>query len=341
MDRLPDIFDKYKPYIDQQLKSLLAGRNLSFYDMIRYHLGWADSRGRSINAGSGKYLRATLCLLGCESTGSGFERALPLAAAIELVHNYSLVHDDIQDNDRVRRHRPTVWSIWGKPQAINAGSAMRMIAGLSLQELGPLGVSAEKQVDAAAIMDSACLEMIEGQYLDIGFEAAADIGLGQYMDMIEKKTSALIRAALMMGACLNIGPKELEFFSSLGTNLGLAFQIRDDMLGIWGNDKKTGKPNGSDIRKKKKSFPVVYLLENAPTGLREKFLEIYGRKKISAGDVGQVIGYLEEAGAREYSQREADHFYQKTLEAIQDLPLKPAARRDFTRISEFLVKREF
>jgi len=341
MDRLPDIFKKYKPYINRQLKSMVAGRNLPFYRMISYHMGWVDSRGESIQAESGKYLRATLCLLGCESTGSDFRAALPLAAAIEYVHNFSLVHDDIQDNDRLRRHRPTVWSIWGKPQAINAGSAMRIIAGLALQKLNDLGISAQKQVDAAAIMDEACLRMIEGQYLDISFESRNDIGLKDYLDMIEKKTSALIEAALMMGACVNIKTEDLEPFRMLGLNLGLAFQIRDDILGIWGNDRKTGKPNGSDIRKKKKSFPVVFFMANATGKTKDRFLEIYSQKKISDDDMGWVIKCLEQMGAKEYSQEKADHFYRQTVKAIQSLPVKPQMRKHYNQIAEFLVKREF
>jgi len=341
MDRLPDIFLKYKPYIDRQLRSMVQGRELPLYDMIRYHLGWQDKEGKAIEAHTGKYLRATLCLLGCECTGSNFDKALPLAGAIEYIHNFSLIHDDIQDNDRVRRHRPTVWSIWGKPQAINAGSAMSSIAGLALGELDRLGVEARKQLDAAAIMDNACLEMLEGQYLDISFEARPEIGLDEYMVMIEKKTSALIRASLMMGASLNLDKKSLDPFSLLGSNLGLAFQIKDDILGIWGNDYKTGKPNGSDIRKKKKSFPIVLLLERLNPKKKEILLDIYNSTNMTAEDVALVISWLDEIGARHYSQEKADYYYSRTLESIEALPARGPMKSQFRKVSEFLVKREF
>ncbi len=341
MDRLPEIFLKYKPYIDRQLKSMVEDKNLPFYGMIRYHLGWADSQRRSIKAGSGKYLRATLCLLGCESTGTSFAAALPLAGAIEYVHNFSLVHDDIQDNDRIRRHRPTVWSIWGKPQAINAGSAMRIIAGLALHDLGRQGISDSKHVQASAIMDQACLNMLEGQYMDISFETRARIGLDEYLSMIEKKTSALIQASLMMGACLNKDQKDLEPFRSLGLNLGLAFQIKDDMLGIWGNDKKTGKISGSDIRKKKKSFPIIFLMGKLDGRAGRNFREIYSCKHISGNDLKRIMGWLDRTEARQYSQEKADDYYKKTLKAIQDLPVRPNMKEHFKHISEFLVKRNF
>jgi len=317
---------------------MVAGKKLPLYDMIGYHLGWLDAQGRQKKTNTGKYLRATLCLLGCESTGSDFRRALPLAGAIEYVHNFSLVHDDIQDNDRLRRHRPTVWALWGKPQAINTGSAMQIIAGLALHQLD---ASAQKQMDAAGILDCACLGMLEGQYLDISFEDRQDIGLDEYLDMIAKKTAALIQAALTMGACMNVDKKDLGPFCQLGTNLGQAFQIKDDILGIWGNDQKTGKPHGSDILKKKKSFPIVYLMGKLAGKKKDDFHRIYGLDAISSEHMKKIISWLDEADAQAYAQKKADHYYQKTLSAIAALPVKGAMKEHFKQISEFLVKREF
>lgn len=150
--------------------------------MMRYHLGWIDEHGKSAEAG-GKYLRATLCLLSCQAVGGKPEMALPLAAAIELVHNFSLIHDDIQDRDRERRHRPTVWCVWGEPQAINAGTAMRMIASLELSKLTDNDFAAEKVMDAHKILDESTLRMIEGQFLDISFENRLDIKVSEYLNM--------------------------------------------------------------------------------------------------------------------------------------------------------------
>ena len=130
---------------------MLAERQSPLYDMMRYHLGWIDAQGRPLPGSAGKALRPTLCLLACEAVGGTYHRALPAAAAVELVHNFSLIHDDIQDDDRERRHRPTVWSIWGKPQAINAGTAMRVLASLALSRLSERGVSGEKQLHAQRI----------------------------------------------------------------------------------------------------------------------------------------------------------------------------------------------
>lgn len=341
MDKLPPVFNYYKPHIEKQLSSSLQDRDLPFYQMLRYHLGWVDEQGKPIATKGGKYLRATLCLLACESVSSNFKPALPLAEAIEYVHNFSLVHDDIQDNDQKRRHKPTVWSIWGKPQAINVGSAMRVIASLAVHKLSRYGISCSRQMKASSIMDQACLNMIEGQYLDISFEHKKNIGLQDYLVMIEKKTAALIEASLMMGACLFVGGRKLEAFGALGRNLGLAFQIKDDMLGIWGNDQKTGKSSGSDILKRKKSMPIVYLMENGSEQVKKGLSSIYSQDKISKRDLQQVLDYLDQAGAREYCQKQADHYYLKSQQALKGLPLQGGTEKHYLEISEFLVKREF
>ena len=250
MGKLPEVFNKYNSFIEKELKSLFKHRDLYLYGMMQYHMGWIDSQGNTANNNSGKMLRATLCLLACESLNGGdFRKALPIAAAIELIHNYSLVHDDIQDDDETRRHRPTVWKIWGKPQAINAGSALKALSTLSVLNLKAYNISTGKHVEIFKILEDSCLTMIEGQFLDIDFEDRTDINVDDYLGMIKKKTSALIIGALKIGAVINIESNMLAPFERFGMFLGIAFQIKDDILGIWGNDGKTGKPKGNDIRK--------------------------------------------------------------------------------------------
>ena len=241
--KLPVVFERYRSEIDSELRAVLAERESPLYDMMRYHLGWIDWQGRPLSGTAGKALRPALCLLACEAVGGTYHRALPAAAAVELLHNFSLIHDDIQDDDRERRHRPTVWSIWGKPQAINAGTAMRVLASLALSRLGENGVSGEKQLRIQRILDESCLRLIEGQYLDISYESRLDIGVTDYLGMIDGKTAALIGCSLELGAFLGTDDEAvIRGLWNFGRNLGLAFQIRDDILGIWGDEKETGKP---------------------------------------------------------------------------------------------------
>ncbi len=342
MGKLPEVFGKYNSYIEEELKSLFKHRDLYLYGMMQYQLGWIDSQGNAANNNSGKMLRAVLCLLACESLNGGdFKKALPIAAAIELIHNYSLVHDDIQDDDEFRRHRPTVWKIWGKPQAINAGSALKVLSTLSVLNLKAHKISTEKQVEIFKILNDSCLAMIEGQFLDIDFEDRTDIDVDDYMEMIKKKTSALISGALKIGAVINIDNNRLAPFEKFGMFLGIAFQIKDDILGIWGNDAKTGKPKGNDIRKRKKSLPIIFCLQESGERIRERLANAYRKKRISQRNVNNILAYLDRVKAREFCDEMARKYYRLALNQIKELPISPDKRGNFEEIARFLINRDF
>ena len=340
--QLPSAFDRYRSAIDAEVRSALATYTAPLYDMLRYHLGWIDAQGRPADGTAGKALRPTLCLLACEALGDGYAQALPAAAAIELVHNFSLIHDDVQDDDRERRHRPTVWAIWGKPQAINAGTAMRVLASLTLLRLGDHGVPAEVQLEAQRLLDESCLRLIEGQYLDISFEGRLDVGLDEYLQMIGLKTAALISCALEVGALLAGSDRSTrEAFRELGHNLGLAFQIRDDVLGIWGDEAKTGKPAGSDIRRRKKSLPIIYALERAPDGAREVLAGFYRGGAVDDEAVATVLGILDGIGARAKAQALAVACCERALARMGGMALAPWARQSLEEMADFLAQRDF
>ncbi len=342
MGELPEVFNKYYSFIEEELKSLFKQRDLYLYDMMQYHMGWKDSQGNPVNNNSGKMLRATLCLLACESLNEGdFKKALPIAAAIELIHNYSLVHDDIQDDDEFRRHRPTVWKIWGKPQAINAGSALKILSTLSVLNLKVHNIPTEKQVEIFKILDDSCLEMIEGQFLDIDFEDRSDIDVDDYLDMIEKKTSGLISGSLKIGAVLNIGIDKLAPFEKFGKYLGLAFQIKDDILGIWGSNAETGKLNGSDIRKRKKSLPIIFCLQKSGGRIKGRLANTYRKKKISQRDVNNIFTCLDNVKAHEFCDEMAGKYYRLALKQAKELPVSTEKREDFEEIARFLIERDF
>ena len=340
MSKFPDIFVKFRGPIEGELKRLLSKRRMPLYEMMRYHLGWVDENGQPISGG-GKYLRATLCLLASQAVGGEFEVALRFAAAIELVHNFSLIHDDIQDRDSERRHRPTVWKIWGEPQAINAGTAMRVLASMAITDLKTTGLPPEKLIDAYKILDESCLSMIEGQYLDISFEDNLEIRLSDYMDMIEKKTAALIEASLQLGALTALSSDDAVPFKRFGRYLGLAFQIRDDVLGIWGDEGATGKPRGSDIRRKKKSFPIVFALERANGIIRTDILSAFQKDVLDDDNVGRVISGLEQLGAYQFSRNKCEMYYRRALDEIKKLPVLISYIDDFKEVARFLIKRDF
>jgi len=349
MMQLPAIFEIYKPYIEKEIKSLLSNTELlkisknkiALYEMMAYHMGWADENGTKVISNSGKYLRATLTLLSCESICGDFKKALPAAAAIELIHNFSLVHDDIQDGDEIRRHRPTVWKIWGKPQAINVGSAMKTLANLSVLNLQKNNIPLNKLIEILKILDESCFRMLEGQFLDIDFEIRPDVDIADYLKMIERKTAALIECALQIGAVTVINYSKIKPFKNFGKYLGLAFQIRDDILGIWGNDKKTGKPSGNDLRKKKKTFPIVYVLSNTDRISRQNFLKIYSKETIYDEDIEKILDILGNLNIREISEKKTEEFYNLALAEIKKLPVNTEKIMYFEEISNFLINRDF
>ena len=337
----PSAFKRYRAAIDTELKAVLDDRKSPLYDMMRYHLGWVDEKGNPIKASPGKALRPTLCLLACEAVGGAWYKALPAAAGMELLHNFSLIHDDVQDDDRERRHRPTVWSIWGKPQAINAGDALATIAGLALIGLAQRGVPAAKQLLTTRLMYEACLTTIEGQYLDISYESRFDVVVGDYLEMIERKMAILIARSLEMGALLGTDDEDVRHgLYRFGRNLGLAFQVRDDILGIWGDEKKTGKPWGSDIRHRKKSLPIAYALEKAKGKARIELVNIYQDEAIGDEGVRAVLAILDDVAARDYAHSLAIGYRDAAMEELNEISLRPWPRRQLSEMARFVVERD-
>ncbi|HEX9016651.1 MAG TPA: polyprenyl synthetase family protein, partial [Chloroflexota bacterium] len=249
--------------IDERIAALIPpGRAAEpLYGMLKYHLGWVDSEMHPAHGDPGKRVRSRLSLLACEAAGGRAEDALPAATAVELLHNFSLIHDDIQDRSELRRHRKTVWAIWGEAQAINAGDEMFV-----LSQLAVLEASAPQVATAAArILNEASRRLCEGQYLDLAFELRDTVTIEQYLEMIEGKTAALLEAACLMGGIFaGADAAVASGLARYGREMGLAFQMRDDYLGIWGDPAETGKPAADDVAGKKKTLPILYALNNAP-----------------------------------------------------------------------------
>jgi geranylgeranyl diphosphate synthase type I len=331
----------YREAVDAELHAVFGNLALPLYDMMRYHLGWIDERGQVANGKSGKALRPALCLMACHALHRCFEPALPVAAALELVHNFSLIHDDVQDDDRQRHHRPTVWSIWGKPQAINAGTAMRILVNEALKRLEDHGVSAAKRLKLQELLDQASLRLIEGQYLDIDFEKRLDITVADYLTMIEGKTGALIACSLEAGAALGTDDAEaLARYRTLGKAIGLSFQIRDDILGIWGDQNVLGKPLASDIVRRKKTLPVIHALESARDGYRATLEAYYGNGH-AQGAVPEILDLLDRVGARDYALEMDSRYCRKAREILKDLDTTERARGQFEELISFLEGRGF
>lgn len=337
---LPKSFDKYVPALDARLKASIDDRGLFLYDMLRYHMGWVDDQGGPINSSSGKGLRSMMCLWACEAVGGNWEDALPAAAALELVHNFSLIHDDIQDGDKERRHRPTVWSLWGLPQGINAGDSMRGLATLALVDGGRC-YPKEKLVAALAGLENACLEMIEGQYLDISYEDRTETTTVEYLDMISRKTGALIECSFYLGALIGTdSPDVVQSFKQCGRELGLVFQIRDDVLGVWGKEESTGKPVASDIRRKKMCLPLVYALHESSGEDQKVVQSLFQADEPSEKKVSEVLGVLDGLGAQGYCQSLAAEQRERALSRVESVEMSSSTRGELEELATFFLERE-
>lgn len=325
----------YLPFVEDFLRKIVGegeGELSRHYGMMRYHMGWADEELRPITAPAGKRLRPLLCLLSCEAAGGNWKEAIPAAAALELVHNFSLVHDDIQDRSPFRRHRPTVWKLWGEALAINVGDALLILACRAMEKLPQ-----EKFRECCQILSDACLMLTEGQFLDLTFEKKERVFLEEYMEMIRRKTAALMAASAQMGATIATDDRRLvERFRSFGENLGMAFQVQDDILGLWGDEAVTGKPAADDLRQRKKTLPIIYAMEKDP-----RLLSLMTQAKWGEREVAEALGIINQSGAKEFAQAQAFSFYKKALEELAGLGQDSEAMQALIDLASFMVGREY
>ena len=294
------------------------------YAQVRYHLG-LDGSGAS----GGKRIRPLLGLLAYASIAGDHARALPGAAAVELGHNFSLVHDDIEDGDRERRHRPTVWALHGVPQAINTGDMLFSLSRMALHRLSDLGFSDAKVLRLMRLYDETCVALCEGQYIDIATSESADgMSVDLYFDMIGRKTAALIAASIEAGAALATDDDEvIRRYRGFGWALGLAFQLNDDLLGIWGREDETGK-EPTDLLRRKKTLPVIYALERGGPEDRARLTELYQREELSPADVAELTTILERSGARDYTRDEARRYRDEALAELDAAGVVDGAARE-------------
>ena len=301
------------------------------YEMVRYHLA-LDGKGGN----GGKRVRPLLGLLAYASIAGDHRKALPGAAAVELGHNFSLVHDDIEDGDRERRHRPTLWTVYGVPQAINAGDTLFSLSRIALHRLTDLGFSDAKVLRLMRLYDETCLRLCEGQYIDIWTsEHDEPMPVELYFDMIGRKTAALIAASIEAGAILATEDEDvIARYRGFGWALGLAFQLNDDLLGIWGPEQTTGK-EPSDVVHHKKTLPVIYAAEHAGPEDRERLATLRAGNDPTAGEVAEIIEILERSGAREYTRDQARRYRDQALAELDAAGVvKPEAR---ARLEEIIV----
>jgi geranylgeranyl diphosphate synthase type I len=325
------------PSIERELQRQIRrvdGRGMKpFHEMLAYHMGWTQTRaGKPAGA---KRIRPLLMLLVCEAVGGDWRDALPGAAALEIVHNFSLVHDDIQDNSPTRRGRPALWTLQGTALAINAGDALLTIANQALLDL-ERSRPASQVLLVTRVLQDACLDLTRGQYLDLCHQERNQLSLRAYWSMIDGKTAALLAACTEIGAILGGANKSTQgHYREFGRVLGAAFQVQDDILGVWGDESATGKSAASDLAEGKLSLPVVYGLRK-----RGQFARSWLRPRSRPRRATALRQMLSEEGAYDYSVRQSQRLTRQALLKLQSLRPRGAAGAALAELTQQLLNRQ-
>jgi geranylgeranyl diphosphate synthase, type I len=329
-----EILTETKKLVDPELERRVDGLHPTMRTIARYHFGWQDAEGRPEAAGSGgKALRPALAVLGARAVGAGGEEAavLDAAAAVELIHNFSLLHDDIMDGDRTRRHRPTAWTVYGVDQTLLAGCALQTLAFETLTERSP---------GAVASLAASVQVLIAGQSEDLDLAGNEAATVDQCLHMEAGKTASLLSASASLGALAHGASAErVRLLAEYGHHLGMAFQLVDDLLGIWGETGTTGKPVAADLYARKRSAPVVAAL-CAGSAASSRLREVLARPgDLSDADLVLAADLVEQAGGRSWTQDRADLHTHEALARLDRLAPPPSALADLAEVTRFLLSR--
>ena len=385
----PQILERARVLVEPSLRRAVEQLDPQIAPLALYHFGWADEHGQPTTTSGGKGIRSTLAVLSAEAAGAPAEAGVPGAVAVELIHNFSLLHDDIIDGDAERRHRPTVWAVFGQGEAIIVGDALHALAfdvllggatggadsaakgaggagnaaeGAAVEandaETDANGCLASRLQDhshgvvtndaateasraAASRLASATATMIAGQSRDMAFNERMDVTPEQCLAMEADKTGALLGYASSVGAVLAGADAEvIAALESFGSQLGLAFQAADDLLGIWGDPAVTGKPVGNDLRERKKSFPVVVALSQQTAASEELASILSQNAALNEAAIARATELVEQAGGKESANAAAHDYLHQALACIQTAPLAAPAVEELTHLARFAVTRD-
>ncbi|MBA8951105.1 family 2 encapsulin nanocompartment cargo protein polyprenyl transferase [Actinomadura namibiensis] len=322
--------------LDPALREVVAELPPVMRRIAAYHFGWRDEEDRPARGGAGKAIRPALTLLCAEAVGGTAADALPAAVAVELAHNFSLLHDDVMDGDLTRRHRATAWSVFGANAAILAGDAL-LAAAFEVVAAAP-GPAAR---GAVGVLSRAMLELVEGQSADMAFEERADVALAECLAMASGKTAALMGASCALGGMFGGATRErVERLRAFGEGLGLAFQLVDDLLGVWGDPAVTGKPVYSDLRNRKKSLPVVAALASGTDAGRELRTLYLAKEPLGDAELARAARLVEDAGGRAWASRRADELMTGALAELAMAAPEPPAHRELDAVARLVTRRD-
>ena len=319
-------FSEYQEALEGELRDLFAGREGFIYNLLRYHLGWVDQQGNPLESSASLHLQGAVALVACEALGADFRQSLPAAAGVELVHHFTLVHGEVQAGRANDPNRPSIWWVWGPAQAINAGDGLHALGRTAMMRLAQRGIPPERVLRAVRSLDTACLKLCEGQYMDLEFQDKLMVTDAAYMDMIGRRAGALSGCSAETGA-LAAGASDAlcDALREFGTHIGSAWRISQDIDDLWGvrGDGMTA----ANVIAKKKSLPIIHAIEHGSIAAKRELGGIYMKRVLDPEDTSRLVSILEETAARAAAQSRAERLAQSALDAASTAGV-PAAGLD-------------
>ena len=333
---VPPLLSQARNLMMSAMREAVDGLSPRIRRVVAYHLGWIDAQGNEVTEPGGKAVRPALVYACAVAVGGREESATPGAVAVELVHNFSLLHDDVMDRDTERRHRPTAWALMGIGEAILAGDALLALA----QDL-LIDPPTPERLRAAAALSEATADMITGQAQDLSFEERDDVGLDECVAMLTNKTAALIACSCKLGAILGGGSeRQVEALGAFGHSLGISFQAVDDVLGIWGQPELTGKPAHSDLRQRKKSLPVVAALDAGGPAADEIRRAFGSEGELDEEAVALLAKLVEDNGGRDRALEVSFDAFEAAIAGLGRAQLAEGSRESLEGIAGFITDRD-
>lgn len=307
-------YDEYRQSVERELRDIFEGREGFLYNLLRYHLGWVDQQGRPQDGGTPLHFQGAVVLAACQALDADFRAALPAAAGVELVHHFTLVHGEVQAGRAEDADRPSIWWVWGPAQAINAGDGLHALGRTAMMRLAGNGTSPERVLRAVRSLDTACLRLCEGQYMDLEFQDQMIVTNAAYLEMVNRKAGALTGCAAESGAlAAGASDAQCDILQRLGVNLGAAWQIARDIGQLWGEQGDGVTP--SNIISKKKSLPLIHALEHGSIAARRELGAIYMKRVLEPEDANKLVAILNETGSRPVAEQRARQLLEEGLAA--------------------------
>ena len=324
--------------VESGLRGVLESRRMPLYGMMSYHMGWTDRSGNPVTPRQLARTHGVTCLAACMACGGDAESAMPAAAAVELVENFTQIHDDVQGGRPQRDGRDAVWWAWGPAQAINAGDGMHALARLAMFQLRAEHTPPETTYRAVRLLDEASLELCEGRFEELETQERIDLSVDSYMETASKKTGALYECAMKLGALLASAEEHtVEALGLCGRNAGIALQIRRDLLELWPSGTGESSPSAT-VLNKTKLLPVVYAVQEANINDKRRLGDVYFKRVLEAGDVDVVRETVERLGGRQYCEGRVDEYTTKAQQEAADAELTDDGMETVSQVLRFLLE---